>query len=208
MVVLILSISIPAMAASTTLDTGIDYSAEIVKALEDGSPYAIHVGGVFERLRNHKIDVLSLNYEKTYIFQPDKSLEQITKEYEHYLNTPPATPTPAPTPNRVKEPEEDILAKLLYREAGGMGREGKIYVCSAILNLRDATGKSIWTMAHDYNMFSVFNVDGANPDSSIYEVIDYVVNGGRISDIKYFRTDYYHDFGTPVCRIENVYFSK
>lgn len=105
--------------------------------------------------------------------------------------------------------EKEILAKLLYREAGSMSWEGQVYVCSAILNLRDHTGKSIWTMAHKVNMFSVAPiVDSAKPRQMQYEVIDYVLHGGRIPGIKYFRTNHYHRFGTPVCKIQNVYFSK
>lgn len=46
------------------------------------------------------------------------------------------------------EKEYYVLAKLLYAEAGGMSRTGQIYVCSAILNLSEQTGKSIWELAH------------------------------------------------------------
>ena len=103
-----------------------------------------------------------------------------------------------------------FLAKLLYCEAGSMGWQGQVYVCSAILNLCDYSGKTIWSAGHNANMFAVAPiVDSAHPTQTQYDVIDYVINqGGRVSEIKYFRTDYYHDFGTPVCRIENVYFSK
>ena len=105
--------------------------------------------------------------------------------------------------------EQEILAKLLYREAGGMGWEGQVYVCSAILNLRDRNNCSIWTMAHDINTFAVAPyVDSAVPTATQYEVIEYVLNGGRIKEICYFREDYYHSFGTPVCQIENICFSK
>ena len=106
------------------------------------------------------------------------------------------------------EEEYDFLAKLLYCEAGIMGWEGQVYTCSAILNLRDYSGRSIWEMGHDLNTFAVAPwVDYAEPQDMQYEVIDYVLNGGRVPDICFFRTDYYHDFGTPVCQIENVFFS-
>ena len=121
-------------------------------------------------------------------------------------------PEPEPDPQPVEilsYSEKEILAKLLYREAGSMSWEGQVYVCSAILNLRDHTGKTIWEMAHKVNMFSVAPiVDSAKPRQMQYEVIDYVLHGGRIPGIKYFRTNHYHRFGTPVCKIQNVYFSK
>ena len=108
------------------------------------------------------------------------------------------------------EEEYYILAKLLYAEAGSMSWEGQVHTCSAILNLRDYSGRTIWNMAHDINTMAVAPyVDYECPMDTQYDVIEYVVcGGGRIEEICYFRTSYYHSFGTPVCSIENVYFSK
>lgn len=103
----------------------------------------------------------------------------------------------------------EFLAKLLYAEAGTMDWWGKVYTCSAILNLCDTEHRNLWTAGHDKNYFSVaLYVDSVEPTEEIYEVIDYVLGGGRISDICYFRTDYYHTFGTPVCQVGAHYFSK
>lgn len=102
----------------------------------------------------------------------------------------------------------DFLAKLMWAEGGTMSWDGQVYLCSAILNLCDITGKSVWTAGHTYSMFSVaYIVDGVVPSQTQYDVINYVLNGGRIPNIAYFRTDYYHSFGTPFCVIDNVYFS-
>lgn len=104
--------------------------------------------------------------------------------------------------------ENDFLAKLLYAEAGSMCWEGQIYVCSAILNLCEDRGLTIEEAGHNEDMFSVAPyVDSVEPMQMQYDVINYVLNGGRISDIKYFQCGWYHNFGTPVCNIENVYFS-
>ena len=105
--------------------------------------------------------------------------------------------------------EEDILAKLLYCEAGNQSWEGQVYTCSAILNFCDRNNVSIWDAAHNQNYFEPAPfVDDAKPTSVQYEVIYYVLNGGRIPEICWFRTDYYHDFGTPVCKVGDHYFSK
>ena len=105
--------------------------------------------------------------------------------------------------------EEDILAKLLYCEAGNQSWEGQVYTCSAILNFCDRNNISIWDAAHNRNYFEPAPfVDDAEPTSVQYEVIYYVLNGGRIPEICWFRTDYYHDFGTPVCKVGDHYFSK
>lgn len=224
MVILILLISMPVAAEEVNNNNeywlSIDYTAELVKVLDDGSDYALHVGSIFEKLRNEKIEVLNWEnkYEKTYWFQNGDDYETIYNNFYELNKEPEPTPaptiaptaTPVPTsPPVAADSEQDILAKLLYCEAGSMGWQGQVYVCSAILNLRDYSGRSIWNMAHDYNTFAVAGyVDSAVSTSTQYEVISYVLNGGRIPDIKYFRTDYYHSFGTPVCNVENVYFSK
>lgn len=104
--------------------------------------------------------------------------------------------------------EIDILAKLLYCEAGGMGYEGQLWVCSAILNLSDYTGRSVWNLAHDEGTMAVAPyVDYARPTAMQYEVIRDVFYGSRIEDVCYFRTLSYHTFGTPMVQIENVFFS-
>ena len=51
-------------------------------------------------------------------------------------------------------------------------------------------------------------VDDAEPTAMQYEVIYYVLNGGKIPDICWFRTGHYHDFGTPVAKVGDHYFSK
>lgn len=116
----------------------------------------------------------------------------------------------ATTENKKKYTNErDILAKLLYCESGSTSWDCQVYTCSAILNLSDYTERSISSMASDINTFSVAPwVWSTTPTQTQYDVIDYVLSGGRISDVKYFRTDFYHNFGIPVTNIDNVYFSK
>lgn len=102
----------------------------------------------------------------------------------------------------------DFLAKLLYCEAGDMTKLGKIYTCSAILNFCDEYNLSIWSAGHNKDCFAVAPyVDEAEPTVEEYEVIDYVLNGGRIDEICHFRTRRYHKFGIPVCEIDGHYFS-
>jgi hypothetical protein len=103
----------------------------------------------------------------------------------------------------------EFLAKLLYAEAGIMDWWGKVYTCSAILNFCDTEQRDLWAAGHNKNCFAVAPyVDSVEPTEEIYEVIDYVLGGGRIADIRYFRTGYYHTFGTPVCQVGAHYFSK
>ena len=105
--------------------------------------------------------------------------------------------------------EEEILAKLLWCEAGNQSWEGQVYTCSAILNYCERNNTSIWDAAHNINAFEPAPfVDDAEPTAMQYEVIYYVLNGGRIPDICWFRTGHYHNFGTPVVKVGDHYFSK
>ena len=104
--------------------------------------------------------------------------------------------------------DREFLAKLLYCEARGSNWEGQVFTCSAILNYCDNHGRSLWAVGHDVEAFSVAPwVDGAKPNEMQYEVIDYVLSGGRIENICYFRTKSYHKFGVPVCEVDGHYFS-
>ena len=104
----------------------------------------------------------------------------------------------------------DFLAKLLYCEAGGMTWEGQVYTCSAILNFCDVEGRSLWDAGHDRDCFEPAPyVDRAVATTMQYEVIEWVLGGGRIEEISYFRSGgKYHNFGTPVCEVDGHYFSK
>lgn len=104
----------------------------------------------------------------------------------------------------------DFLAKLLYAESGSASWDCQVWCCSAILNLSDYLGRSVEELGHDYDAFSVaYYVDNITPSSRMYEVIDFVLNGNRIADVKYFRLYNPHSFGRymDVC-IDGVYFSK
>ena len=112
------------------------------------------------------------------------------------------------TVNNNSNIDTDLLAKLLYCEGGSMSEQGQIYVCSAILNFLDAEGVDLYTAAHNPNMFAVAGyVDSATPSDYQYNIINRVLNGERVADVKYFQVGNYHSFGTPVCSIDNVYFS-
>ena len=137
--------------------------------------------------------------------EEEEVIEEVEEEPVVEENTPPTTNNPT----SLSDEEYEILAKLLYCEARGMTWEGQVYTCSAILNLSDHSGRTIWNMAHDANIFSPASfVDTVTPLQTQYDVIDYVCSGGRIADICWFRTGHYHSFGTPVCEVDGHYFSK
>ena len=109
----------------------------------------------------------------------------------------------------LEEPvDREFLAKLVFAEAATMGWWGQVYVCSAIINHCEVVQRTLWECGHDVYHFSVAPfVDEMEPTEFTYEVVDYVLGGGKVEDICYFRTSRYHWFGTPVCQIENIFFS-
>ena len=107
-----------------------------------------------------------------------------------------------------EEIDREFLAKLLFLEAGIEDWWGQVYTCSAILNHCEASRMTLWQCGHDGRHFDVAPyVDGAKPSKMSYEVVDYVLGGGRIEGISYFRTKKYHSFGTPICKVGSHYFS-
>lgn len=104
--------------------------------------------------------------------------------------------------------DRDFLAKMVYSEAGGEDWWCQVYTCSAILNHCEVSNMTLWECGHDGNHFAVAPyVDRIVPSEMSYEVVDYVLSGGRIEGICYFRTKRYHGFGEPMCKIGAHYFS-
>ena len=107
-----------------------------------------------------------------------------------------------------EEVDRDFLAKMVFAEAGGEDWWCQVYTCSAILNHCEANGMTLSRAGHNANHFSVAPyVDRVTPTDMSYEVVDYVLSGGRIESICYFRTRWYHGFGTPICQVGAHYFS-
>lgn len=104
--------------------------------------------------------------------------------------------------------DREFLAKLLFAEAGGEGWLCQLYTCSAIINHCEASKMTLWECGHDDGHFAVAPyVDTVEPNELTYEVVDYVLRGGLIENICFFRTNYYHRFGQPVCKISVHCFS-
>ncbi len=104
--------------------------------------------------------------------------------------------------------DRDFLAKMVFAESGGEDWWCQVYTCSAILNHCEVSNMTLWKCGHNANHFAVAPyVDNVTPSDMSYEVVDYVLSGGRIENICYFRTKRYHSFGEPVCRVGAHYFS-
>ena len=87
-------------------DPHTDYSAAIRRALEDGGPYALQVGAIYEKQRNLKIERLGLSYEPTHYFETYATAGEILTAMERDA-------APAYT-----QEDLDLLARVIYAEVG------------------------------------------------------------------------------------------
>lgn len=106
--------------------------------------------------------------------------------------------------------ELDLLYRTVQAEGYTMGLEGMRLITDAILNLSRDRGCSVYETLTS-GAYTVVNT-GQIWRQSIYEETIAAVNaelGGQIDyDIKYFRTNHFHGFGTPCFAYGNVYFSN
>lgn len=89
-------------------DPEVDYMQAMKQALEDGSPYAMEVGAIYERQRNLKIQELELPQEQTAYFSQYGEAEEILEAMAQ-AEAPKAAYTQA---------DLDLLSRLIYAEAG------------------------------------------------------------------------------------------
>ena len=89
-------------------DPEVDYMRAMKQALEDGSPYAMEVGALYEQQRNLKIQELELPQEQTAYFAQYGEAEEILEAMAQ-AEAPKAAYTQA---------DLDLLSRLIYAEAG------------------------------------------------------------------------------------------
>lgn len=110
--------------------------------------------------------------------------------------------------------EIDMLARLVYLEAGGESYECMKGVASVVLNRMTSTGMSLHDVIYEPNQFSTAcYIESTCYTDTVYSaVMDVVENGPSLPTyVTFFRAGYYHDFGNnivvPYTCIDNTYFS-
>lgn len=106
--------------------------------------------------------------------------------------------------------ELDLLYRTVQAEGYTMGFEGMQYITDAILNLARSRDCSV-TAVINSGAYTVVN-NGTIWKQQIYDktiaAVNAEIDGSQLNyDIKYFRTNHFHGFGTPVFHYGNVYFS-
>lgn len=122
--------------------------------------------------------------------------DPVENNYEHYNNY-----------QSYSDYELDLLARTIYQESGICSEYCQWLVGSTVLNLADDRG-GIENVVFDYNTFNVaYILYDCTPSDLSYSVAERLLSGDRDYNVKAFRTDYYHSFGTPYTCVDNVYFS-
>lgn len=117
-------------------------------------------------------------------------------------------PVETPTWNSSSNGDVVLLAKVIYLEGGNCSEYCQWLIGSTAMNLADING-GLSAVAYNYNLFNVvYLIDGCTPSQMSLNVAERVLSGDRDYNVKAFRTDYYHSFGTPYTNIDNVYFSS
>lgn len=92
----------------TGYDPDVDYMAMILRALKDGSAYAMQVGAIYEQQRNLKIEQLGMSYKTTSYFTDYTTADDILAAIEEAKR---------PKPSYTEE-DLDLLARIINAEAG------------------------------------------------------------------------------------------
>lgn len=97
---------------------------------------------------------------------------------------------------------------MLHCEANIGSWDCQVAVCSAILNFieNDKAGIAALDNGNKFSPASYYR--SRTPSQMNWEVLNYVLSGHVIANVKYFQLYGYHSFGTPMFLIDGVYFSK
>ena len=110
--------------------------------------------------------------------------------------------------------ERDLLAKLVYLEAGTCGQDCQRAIVSVVLNQLEAGywGDSIEEVVYHDGNYSVAHLleECEQPPQNCYDAVDYVLTHGRSlpAEVRYFRADYDHSWEGYENYVvyDNVYF--
>lgn len=175
--------------------------SECVESTEDSEPTFNLVEPKETPAKARNLNELKFTYsqEAKYVYEDATELSYVETEPNYYELT---------------YDEIDMLARLVYLEAGGESYECMKGVTSAILNRMTSTGMSLHDVIYEPGQFSpACYIESTCYTDTVYSaVIDVVENGPSLPEyVTFFRANHYHDFGNnivvPYTFINNTYFS-
>lgn len=112
----------------------------------------------------------------------------------------------------VTDEELELMARLVHAEAGNQDLYGRRLVADVILNRveSDSFPNNIHDVIYETNQFSTASYLYSNtntPTEDDYEAVRLELESRVDTEVYFFRTDYYHSFGTPLYIHGDHYFS-
>lgn len=116
-------------------------------------------------------------------------------------------------PYSLTDEEIDLLALVTMAEAEGEPEEGKRLVIDTILNRVDSNRfpDTVYDVIYQPKAFTSMwtsRVTRCYVRDDIRQLVIEELSNRTNSEVIFFRTDYYHSYGTPLFQVGNHYFSK
>lgn len=111
----------------------------------------------------------------------------------------------------ITDGERDVLAAIVWAEAGNQDLDGKRLVVDVVLNRVDDErfpDDIVSVVFQKYQFWTKGMPRKLDGLDECYQAVDMELEGQLNTEVLYFRTRYYHSFGTPVLNHGDHYFSK
>ena len=106
--------------------------------------------------------------------------------------------------------EIDLLARVIHAESGNQDEIGKRLVADVVLNRMLDQNKSLYDIVYATTQFAtvpVLYLESNTPTEEEYKIAEEESINEYNSDVYYFRTLFYHSFGTPAFQHGDHFFS-
>ena len=146
-------------------------------------------------------------YESSYVLEP---MIEYNESVEESLRLP---EPPVEDLYSLTDEEIDLLALVTMAEAEGESEEGKRLVIDTILNRVDSDRfpDTVYDVIYQPNAFTSMwtsRVTRCHVRDDIRQLVLEELQSRTNYDVIFFRTDYYHSYGTPLFQEGRHYFSK
>lgn len=141
-------------------------------------------------------------FEQTIAHDIDKACYMQLKTFEEVVEPEPEYRIDVTTD------DVEIMARIVMNEASVLGHEGRRAVAEVIVNrvLAQEFPGTVAEVCYQKNAFS--HKENGDVTEDCYKAVKEALTEAKWSeDMVYFRTDYYHSYGTPYIIIGNTYFS-
>lgn len=154
-----------------------------------------------------------LVYE-TFVEEIESETLEVPESTLESFDTLESTPEPIyEVSSTLTDEEIDLIALLTMGEAEGEPEEGKRLVIDSVLNRVDSehfpdTVTDVIYQPGQYTAMWNTRVDRCYVREDIRDLVIEELTSRTNTDVVFFRTEYYHPFGTPLFQVGNHYFSK